>query len=96
MPDKPSLQELAKLDRRTIDPGLLRDEGGWPDSAGACLYASVVAVVLLRRFGGVYAILRGGGEGKGALDAQGCWQAHYWAEATDRASTAGVVDVTAD
>ena len=91
------LRDLAGLARRSIDPGLATDATGVRISAGACLHASLVVVMLVSRFGCGRAVVRGGGDaGAGARDVQGAWHGHYWVEVVLPVDGAFVVDVTAD
>lgn len=94
MSAKPSLYELAHLARRSIEPGLPADADGVSKSAGSCLHAALVVILLCKRFGGYTAVVRGGSEG--ARDTQGVWRGHYWVEAHVPAEGVFVVDITAD
>lgn len=90
------LQELAELARRSIEPGLQGDGSDGPKSAGACLHACLVVVMLLKRFGRGTPVVRGGSGGAGALDTFGQWRGHYWVEVQTPNGQTFVVDVTAD
>lgn len=65
---------------------------------GTCLFASIVLVDLLNRFGSVQARVVGGdGQGDGGYrDRSGAMQGHYWVELTDASGRVWVADVTAD
>lgn len=88
------LLALARMARRSIEPGLARDDAGRLISQGACLHACVVVAVLLRRFSQSVPTVRGGSAG--ALDTCGQWRGHYWIETTEPSGARFVVDVTAD
>jgi len=97
MTGQEELLELAALARRSLEPGLPRNASGHPSSEGACLYAALIVVALLRRFGRGQAVVRGGRpKGAGALDVQGIWRGHYWVEVMTLDGEVFIVDVTAD
>ena len=88
--------KLAELARLSLEPGLLRDEAGRPESAGSCLHGCLLVVVLLKRFGQGAARVRGGAQGQGARDVHGHWRGHYWVEVYCASGAVFVVDITAD
>lgn len=90
------LQELASLARRSIEPGLLGNGSDGPKSAGACLHACLVVVMLVKQFGRGIPVVRGGSDGAGALDSSGKWCGHYWVEIQMPSSSKFVMDITAD
>lgn len=96
------LLSIAILARRSLQPGMPQDADGRALSAGTCLHAAMVVVLLLHRYapGWTAAVRGGGGPGggvaTGVLDARGRLQGHYWIEATAPDGAAFVVDVTAD
>lgn len=91
------LREMAALARRSLEPGLPCDAGGAAKSAGACLHASLVFVLLWRRFGQGAARVRGGGPpASGCLNEAGVLCGHYWVEVKTPDGEAFVVDLTAD
>ncbi|MEJ6003765.1 hypothetical protein [Paucibacter soli] len=94
MSTQPDLHDLAQLARRSIEPGLQAGADGVAKSAGSCLYAALVVVLLCKKFGGYSAIVRGGPEG--ARDSKGIWRGHYWVEVDVPSAGVFVVDVTAD
>lgn len=96
MSEAMELREWAALARKSIEPGFGRDELGRPLSAGACLHACLVVVLVLRRFGRGRPTVRGGSGNEGALDTAGVWRGHYWVEVQMPSGTHFVVDVTAD
>jgi hypothetical protein len=97
MTSSEELQQFAAVARRSLEPGLQRDGAGEPLSAGACLHASLVVVMLLRRFGRGKALVRGGGPpDAGSLDSCGAWRGHYWVEVLTLEGEAFIVDVAAD
>lgn len=89
-----SLYDLAQLARRSIEPGFQAGADGLPESAGSCLYAALVVVMLCKKFGGYDAVVRGGPSG--ARDTNGIWRGHYWVEVELPAAGVVVLDVTAD
>lgn len=88
------IYDLARLARRSIEPGLPLDLDGKTISAGACLHAALVVIMLCRRFWGYPCLVRGGHEG--ARDVRGVWHGHYWVEVQVPAAGVFVVDITAD
>ena len=91
------LRQFAALARRSVESGLQQDDAGQPISAGSCLHASLVCILLLRRFGRGTACIRGGGPpAAGCLDASGELRGHYWVDVLTPEGEAFVVDVTAD
>lgn len=88
--------ELAISARRSIEPGLPSDGVGSLLSAGACLHACLVVVMLCKRFGQGVPAVRGGADRAGALDMSGRWCGHYWVEVQMPSGSTFVVDVTAD
>lgn len=96
MSEATELQEIGNLARRSIEPGLLGDGSGGPKSAGACLHACLIVVMLLTRFGHGKPVVRGGSDDAGALDTSGKWRGHYWVEVQTLSGPSFVVDVTAD
>lgn len=91
-----ALREIADVARRSIEPGLQTDDTGVCTSAGACLHACLVVVMLLTKFGNCTPTVRGGPDGAGALDMFGNWRGHYWVEIQTRSGAMFVVDITAD
>jgi hypothetical protein len=99
--DKPveeidELLDLARLARRSLEPGLPRSASSAPNSAGACLHACLVIVVLLKQFGRGVPLIRGGADGAGAKDTLGNWCGHYWTVVRMPSGSEFVVDITAD
>lgn len=90
------LQELASLARQSLEPGLPRGAASAPNSAGACLHACLVLVVLIKRFGRGVPSIRGGSVGAGARDTLGQWRGHYWTVVRMPGGSEFVVDITAD
>lgn len=91
------LRQFAAITRRSVEPGLQQDALGQPISAGSCLQASLVFILLMRRFGGGSARIRGGAPPTaGCLDRSGTLRGHYWVEVLTAEGTTFVVDVTAD
>lgn len=91
------LRQFAALARRSVEPGLQHDAAGRAISAGSCLHASLIFVLLLRRFGRGTARIRGGGPPTaGCLDRTGALRGHYWVDVLSLEGDAFVVDVTAD
>lgn len=91
---KPDLFELARVARRSIEPGFPVSADGVARSAGTCLHAALIVILLCKQFSGYHAVVRGGPEG--ACDTQGVWRGHYWAEVQVPDAGAFVVDITAD
>lgn len=75
MMDEKELRHLAHLARKSLDPGLVTDETGAKISAGACLHASLLVLILLKRFGRCNCTVRGGSgqAATGARDVNGVW-----------------------
>lgn len=97
MTNEDQLLIIAKLARRSIEPGLATDATGAVVSAGSCLYASFVVVMLINRFGRGRAVVRGGGHAEaGARDVNGVWHGHYWADVSLPEGDGFTVDITAD
>lgn len=96
MTELQELQELASLARRSIEPGLQGNGSIGPKSAGACLHACLVMVILLKRFGRGVPVVRGGSDGSGAIDTAGQWCGHYWVVVRMPGGSEFVVDITAD
>lgn len=96
MQEASELNAIAGLARRSIEPGLQSDAEGRTISAGACLHASMVVLILLRKFSRAKAVVRGGPERQGAKDVEGKWRGHYWVETDMPSGERFVVDVTAD
>lgn len=97
MTTRDELRQFADSARRSVDPGLQNDLRGQPISAGSCLHASLIFVLLLRRFGRGTARIRGGGPPtSGCLDRSGELRGHYWVDVLTSERDAFVVDVTAD
>lgn len=69
-----------------------------PQTRGTCLFASILLVDILNRFGSVQARVVGGdGEGDGGYrDRSGEMHGHYWVEFEDAGGRGWVADVTAD
>lgn len=88
------LFHLAKLARQSIEPGLAVDSRGSPVSAGSCLHAALIFMILLKRYGQGVPAVRGGADG--ARDLAGQWRGHYWVEVLMPSGDSFVVDVTAD
>lgn len=91
---KPSLMEIALLARKSIEPGMAQSASG-PQSAGTCLHASMIFMILLQRFssGQGTAQIRGGQFG--VRSKSGDLHGHYWVEVT-WGDSRYVVDITAD
>jgi hypothetical protein len=98
MSDIERLRSFAANTRKALEPGLHRAADGSADSAGSCLYASVLLASLLNRYAIAEARVVGGGacEGIGAISADGNWHGHYWVEARLAAGDVIVLDITAD
>lgn len=63
---------------------------------GTCLYASILAKALIKKFVGIETIIRGGdGAGDGGIFVEGEGYGHYWIE-TMVAGSRFIVDITAD
>ncbi len=90
------LREIAYVARRSIEPGLQADGSGSYKSAGACLHACLIVVMLFTNFGNFIPTVRGGSDGAGAFDTLGNWRGHYWVEIKASSGAMFVVDVTAD
>lgn len=97
------MTELAEITEictgmRGIFEHVLADSIGTSETAGSCLYASILLKSSLERFAGASAMIRGGGPplDGGVLGPDGKLHGHYWLEGRTRAGTAFVADVTAD
>lgn len=97
MQSKDDLDLLANAARRLLEPGLQVDLVGQPVSDGSCLYAALLVVMLMARYGSGRATVRGGGPNQaGARDVGGALRGHYWVEVQTPDGGEFVVDVTAD
>jgi hypothetical protein len=94
--DRPSLGDLAEGMRR-IHLQMLSSAMGATETAGSCLYASVLLSQALSQFGGCTAQVCGGGleDETGYFDGHD-WQPHFWVEAKDYSGKEWLVDITAD
>ena len=81
---------------REIIETILRESLSSSDTAGACLYASLICAQTINKFTAASAIIRGGdGEGDGGLLVDGVRNGHYWLE-VDVCGDLFIVDITAD
>lgn len=84
-------------DWRRLFEQIIQDALKTSDTAGTCLYASLMLVELLNKFMHAQAIVRGGGPplDGGVLGPDGVLRGHYWVE-LEVSGARFVVDVTAD
>jgi len=81
---------------REIIETILRQSLLSSNTAGACLYASLICAQTINKFTAAKAIIRGGdGEGDGGLLVDGVRNGHYWLE-VDVCGDRFIVDITAD
>lgn len=90
------LKKIANLARRSLEPGLPKGTDHKPNSAGACLHACILLMLLLKKYGHGLPSVRGGSDGCGARDTTGQWRGHYWTVVRMSSGSEFLVDITAD
>lgn len=83
---------------RDIFERILTDSIGTADTAGACLYASILLSTTLDKFAGTKTRICGGGPPMdgGVTDPGGVVRGHYWVEGQTKEGQPFLVDITAD